>query len=63
MIKHFDALKDLILLTDNSRLHGLGYALDHIDLNESGKKHFNIVHCGSKGLTPTQQRYSTIELE
>ena len=24
---------------------------------------FKVVRCGSKGLTPTQQRYSTIELE
>ena len=32
-------------------------------MDQSGKEAFKIVHCGSKGLTPTQQRYSTIELE
>ena len=46
------------MLTDASRLHGLGYALGHyID----GR--FKLVSCSSKSLTPTQQRYATIELE
>ena len=63
VVKYFDSSKDIILLTNASRLHGLGYALGHIDLDGSGKKHFKIVHCGSRGLTPSQQRYSTIELE
>ena len=49
VLKHFDSSKDVILLTDASRLHGLGYALGHIELDGSGKKHFKIVHCGSKG--------------
>ena len=44
-------------------MHGLGYGHGHIDVDDSGKKHFKIVHCGSKGLTTTRQRYSTIELE
>ena len=51
------------MLTDASRLHGLGYALGHIEHDRDNKPIFKIVHCGSKGLTPTQQRYSTIELE
>ena len=43
---------------DASRLHGLGFAMGHfID----GK--LKVVACGSKSLTPTQQRYATIELE
>ena len=63
VVRHFDPSKNVILLTDASRLHGLGYALGHIDVSSQGTKHFKIVHCGSKGLTPTQQRYSTIELE
>ena len=63
VVRHFDPSKNIILLTDASRLHGLGYALGHIDVNLTGSKHFKIVHCGSKGLTSTQQRYSTIELE
>ena len=32
-------------------------------MDSHGVKRFKIAHCGSKGLTPTQQRYSTIELE
>ena len=34
-----------------------------METDGSGKDVFKIVKCGSKGLTPTQQRYSTIELE
>ena len=61
VVRHFDPSKNVILLTDASRLHGLDYALGHNDIDPTGSKHFKIVHCGSKGLT--QQRYSTIELE
>ena len=50
-IRHFDPSKNIILLTNASRLHGLGYALGHIDVDSTGSKHFKIVHCGSKGLT------------
>ena len=47
-----------MILTDASRLHGLGYALGHnID------DRFRLVTCSSKALTPTQRRYATIELE
>ena len=53
----------MYLLTDAFRLFGLGYALGHIELDASGKEIFKIVKCGSKGLSPTQQRYSTIELD
>ena len=63
MVRHFNKDKPVYLLTDASRLFGLGYALGHLELDSSGKEIFKIVKCGSKGLTPTQQRYSTIELE
>ena len=66
----FDTLKENIVrqfggstLIAASRLHGLGYTLGHIEHDSDKKPIFKIVHCGSKGLTPTQQRYSTIELE
>lgn len=62
-MRHFDSTKEVVFLTDASWLFGLGYALGYIELNGSGKNFFLIVHCGSKGLTPTQQRYSSIELE
>ena len=58
VVTHFDPNLPVTVLTDASRLHGLGYAMGHfID----GK--FKVVACGSKSLTPTQQRYATIELE
>ena len=63
VVGHFDHTKPVYLLTDASRLFGLVYAMGHIEKNNDGKETFKIVHCGSKGLTPTQQRYSTIELE
>ena len=58
MQKPFDDAKDTILLTDASRLHGLGYAL--VEKNRKGE--LSLIQCGSWSLTPTQQRYATIEL-
>ena len=63
IVRHFDSTKPVVLLTDASRLFGLEYALGHLEHDSSGKDVFKIVRCGSKGSTPTQQRYSTIELE
>ena len=63
IVRHFDLTKDAVLLTDASRLFGLGYALGHLETDYTGKKNFKIVRDGSKRLTLTQQRYSTIELE
>ena len=63
VVRHFDSRKPVFLLTDASPFHGLGYALGHIEHDRDNKPIFKIVHCGSKSLTPTQQRYSTIELE
>ena len=58
VVAHFDPKLPVTVLTDALRLYGLGYAMGHfID----GR--FKLVTCGSKSLTPTQQRYSTIELE
>ena len=58
VVAHFDPSLPVTVLTDASRLHGLGYALGHY---MDGK--FKLASCGSKFLTPTQQRYATIELE
>ena len=63
IVRHFDHRRQLYLLTDASRLFGIGYGLGHMEHDQSGKEVFKIVNCGSNGLTPTQQRYSTIELE
>ena len=58
IVTHFDPSLPVVIMTDASRLHGLGYAMGHyID----GR--FRLVICGSKALTPTQRRYATIELE
>lgn len=63
VVRHFDSRRPVMLLTNASCLFGLGFALGHIEHDKDNKPIFKIVHCGSKGLTPTQQRYSTIELE
>ena len=59
MIKPFDPDKETFLLTDASRLHGIGFAL--LQKDKEGKN--ILIQCGSSSLTPTQQRYSTIEIE
>ena len=63
IVHHIDSSLPGGLLTDASRLFGLGYALGHIEHDKDDKPIFKIVHCGSKWLIPTQQRYSTIDLE
>ena len=58
VVTHFDPKLPVTVLTDASRLLGLGYAMGHFINGQ-----FKLVTCGSKSLTPAQQRYSTIELE
>ena len=58
VVTHFNPNLPVTVLTDASRLHGLGFAMGHYIQGL-----FKIVSCGSKSLTPTQQRYATIELE
>jgi|GEM_PF-2645699 len=57
--RHFDARKPVFLLTDASRLNGLGFALCQKD----DEGHLVIITCGSKSLTESQSRYATVELE
>ena len=40
VVWHFDHTKPVYLLTDASRLFGLGYSLGHIELDNSGKEFF-----------------------
>ena len=54
-VRHFGSRRPVVLLTDASRLFGLGFTLGHIEHDKDNKPIFKIVHCGSKGLTPTQQ--------
>ena len=58
VVTNFDSKLLVTVLTDALRLYGLGYAMGHF-INDQ----FKLVTCGSKSLTCTQQRYSTIELE
>ncbi len=60
VVTHFNPLLPVTVLTDASRLHGLGFAMGHYVGTPS---RFRLVCCGSRSLTPTQQRYATIELE
>lgn len=48
------------LMTDASRLHGLGFALVQ---REPGDDRIRLVSCGSRSLTSCQRNYATIELE
>ena len=54
----YDPHKETWLLTDASKLHGVGFALmqKHLD----GLK---LVQCGSRSLTSAQTRYAVVELE
>jgi transposase InsO family protein len=58
-VKPFDPEKNTALLTDTSRLHGIGFAL--LQFNKKGE--ISTILCGSSSLTDTQRRYATIELE
>ena len=58
VVTHFNPALPVTMFTDASRLHGLGFAMGHYVDGQ-----FKLVTCGSKALTPTQQRYATIELE
>ena len=59
LTRHFDPIIPVQLLTDALRQHGLGYTLYQPCSDGS----ISIITCGSKALTPTQQRYATVELE
>ena len=58
-MKPFDKDLRTELLTDASKLHGLGFAL--VQYGPDGK--MRLVRCGSCSLTPAQKNYATIELE
>ena len=58
VLKPFDTDLDTILLTDASRLNGIGWALMQIQ-----PENHRLILCGSRGLTDTQKRYCTTSLE
>ena len=59
VIKPFDTKKKTILLTDASKINGIGFAL--MQENDNGERH--MVQCGSRSLTPAETNYAVIELE
>ena len=58
-VQPFNPTLESILMTDASRLFGIGLAL----LQPLPNKKWSLMQCGSASLTPTQTRYATIELE
>ena len=58
MLQPFDPKVKTIVLTDASRLHGIGFALVQMY-----KDKLALIQCGSASLSPTQSRYSIVELE
>ena len=60
LIKPFDVDKSSELLTDASRLFGLGFAL--LQKDPESDKHA-LIQCGSRSLNSAESRYSTSELE
>ena len=60
MVKPFNQTKETLMLTDASRLYGLGFAL--IQKTADGKS-ISLIQWGSCSLSVTQQRCATIKLE
>ena len=58
-LHHFDPPLPTTLLTDASRLHGVGFIL--VQTPKIGAK--RVIQCGSRSLTPAETNYATIELE
>ena len=63
LVKPFDPSLKTVLLTDASRLHGMGYALCQEEGMINGQPKLRLIACNSRSFTPTQQRYATVELE
>jgi hypothetical protein len=59
---NFDPSKPTILLTDASRLKGLGFALVHTEV-VNGKERIRLVTCQSRSLNPAEKSYALVELE
>lgn len=64
LVHPFDPQLETHLLTDASRLHGLGYMLiQYNNTYDTAKLRPRIIQCGSFSTTSTQQNYAVIELE
>jgi len=60
IVKPYDPLKETHLLTDASRLKGLGYALLQKGSND---ENYSLVQCGSRSLNKAEKNYAPNELE
>ena len=61
ILKPFDETLETVLVTDASRLFGVGFLL--MQRRNDGVDKFNIIQCGSYATNDTQKRYSATELE
>ena len=59
IVKPFDPTLKTLLLTDASRLHGIGFALIQTDEDDRVR----LIECSSTSLNDAQKNYATIELE
>ena len=57
MLHPFDPKVKTVVITDASHLHGIGFAPVQVY-----KDKLALIQCGSASLSPTQSRYSTVEL-
>ena len=60
-LKPFNDRLETVLVTDASRLNGVGFLL--LQKRTDGVEKYNIVQCGSYAINDTQKRYSATELE
>ena len=58
-LAHYDQKRESCLLSDASRLNGLGFALLQFD----EQKKPQLIQCGSRSLSSAEKGYATIELE
>ena len=59
IVHFFDRNLESVLMTDASKLNGLGFAL--IQLDRTGKQ--RLVTCGSRSLKPAEKNYAIVEIE
>ena len=58
-LAHYDPKRESCLLSDASRLNGMGFAL--LQYNERNEP--SLIQCGSRSFTAAERNYATIELE
>ena len=61
-VHHFDSRLHTKLITDASKLNGIGFVLIQTSDPDSFKP-ISLLQCGSRSLTSTERNYATIEIE